>query len=735
MPQWNVVRPFAEEASAAKNGSFFVVGDVKQAIYAWRGGVAGIFETIKEEIRIDEERSLDVSFRSSPIVIETVNRVFGSIASNGALDKYSEASETWNRRFRLHDVAKKNKTKPGHCVLEVAPTSSASFSSTPFQSEDEEEIDEDKLFFEYTVRRIKELHETRPGASIGVLVARNKQIGAIIAGLKGHGIEASEEGGNALTDSAAVLHVLSAMILADHPGDRIARFHLANGPLAGVLKLDDDRNDVQAASASLWIRSRLMEKGYGATIEDFVRELAPSCNPREFQRLERLLELAHRFQENATGVRTQAFIDLVRTEKVESPSASPVRVMTIHKSKGLEFDIVVLPDLDNRLVKQSPKIIVGREKDKKGKTSPTAPVQFVLRYVGKEIQSLLPPEFQEAFEHRIQGEVEEQLSVLYVAMTRAIHELIMIVPPSSKSARDGFLKGKPVFSSTFAGVLRAALMNSDPDADILYESGSADWFRKAEKKIPEKSPLESLEILECSLAEKPGLTPRNLPRITPSGLEKRVFRPKIISELDAAENATEYVGVDRDDAMLWGTAMHACFEYGLETNPWLDRGEPDFTDLERAVQNAVAGKKGHVEAPRVVDAFLKACEKPVVRRTLSLSAYSGWENRTVEVEHERRFAVRLPENRLLRGSVDRLVIFRENGKIVGLDVIDFKTDRPNPNIINPDIEEFLSQSWETYRPQLEAYREGMSLLFRLDPSKITTRLLFVSLDRVLGDLV
>ena len=54
-----------------------------------------------------------------------------------------------------------------------------------------------------------------------------------------HGIDASEEGGNPLTDSPAVQLLLSVLALADHPGDTAARFHVAHSPLAEPLGLTD----------------------------------------------------------------------------------------------------------------------------------------------------------------------------------------------------------------------------------------------------------------------------------------------------------------------------------------------------------------------------------------------------------------------------------------------------------------------------------------------------------------
>ena len=64
---------------------------------------------------------------------------------------------------------------------------------------------------------------------------KNDSVARLIYELRQLDVPASEEGGNPLTDSAAVNVVLSALRLADHPGDTVARFHLANSPLGPAL--------------------------------------------------------------------------------------------------------------------------------------------------------------------------------------------------------------------------------------------------------------------------------------------------------------------------------------------------------------------------------------------------------------------------------------------------------------------------------------------------------------------
>ena len=94
---------------------------------------------------------------------------------------------------------------------------------------------------------------------------------------------------------------------------------------------------------------------------------------------------AYRYEPAATG-RADDFVRLVSQRRVEDPSSALVRVMTVHQAKGLQFDIVVLPELDNKLTGQSPKLVVGRPR-------PTAEIERVCRYTNQRVQRLLGKTF------------------------------------------------------------------------------------------------------------------------------------------------------------------------------------------------------------------------------------------------------------------------------------------------------------------------------------------------------
>ena len=91
----------------------------------------------------------------------------------------------------------------------------------------------------------------------------------------------------------------------------------------------------------------------------------------------------------------------------------------------------------------------------------------------------------------------------------------------------------------------------------------------------------------------------------------------------------------------------------------------------------------------------------------------------LEVHNERRFAVR-DQHRLVSGTIDRLVLMYDRQKLVGADIIDFKTDS-----VSREDPARVEETVEHYRPQQEAYRFAVSRMFHLDPEQVSARLLLL----------
>ena len=696
--QWRALRGLARRvASQREQGSIFCVGDVKQAIYGWRGGVAEIFDAVEAELPDMQVSTLELSYRSAPAVIDTVNRVFSGISQHSNLEKHESAVRAWCSKFPQHSTARTDLA--GYACLRTAAiqATAASFSEPALES---------------AVAIVDELLAGSPAVQIGILVRTNDCVGKMIYLLRRQGIRASEEGGNPLTDSAAVNLVLSLMQLADHPGDSVARFHVAASPLGQLLGFVEHGDDGKAEQLSRELRGRLDREGYASIVQQCLHQLNPFISGREKNRLSQLVELAYRFQPHAAN-RPSEFPQYVMQQRVADPTSANVRVMTVHQAKGLEFDAVVLPELDSELVGQPKSCVVRR-------SSPAEPIDLVCQYANADIQQLLPQRFQQMFADHGDRMVAESLCLLYVALTRAARALYMIVPAPSPSEKK--------LPKRFSGLLRAALTDGEPVAGdtLLYEVGDCHWHRDGTAHPSEASTSASpAELLRTPIRfAQRRQRERGLPRVSPSSLEGAGF-----TTIDSLVRREANTGLN------WGSLVHACFE----SVDWLDEELPDRERLEAACRRVRGDQPSGPADASDVDSFLQLLKKPAVSEVLRRSYYldggalgrrsiqSDPTSIELEVRNEYPFAV-VDEDHFVSGFIDRLVLIRQAGELVGADVVDFKTDRIGFG--SAPSEEEIQEKIAFYRPQIEAYCRAVAKFAHLDARAVTARLVFVTAGKV-----
>jgi ATP-dependent helicase/nuclease subunit A len=689
--QWEVFKPFAQEIASFADGTrtFFCVGDGKQAIYGWRGGCAEIFDRLEEDLNLSlkSRKSLSKSYRSSPAILEAANRVFGSLAENPALvDKLPAVIAEWTTRFETHTTH--HADRPGYVELITSPVTE----EEPESGEPGEEgtIGGPSVHERYSAARIAELARAMPGRGIGVLVGTNNMVRRMIFLLQDLGIEASGEGGNPVTDDPAVGVVLSALTLADHPGDSAAAFHLFNSPLAGVVGLDAMTAEA-IGHAGLVIRRSLLAGGYAPLLAQWARKLADSCTARSLGRLMQLIELAERFDPTAT-LRTRDFVAYVEATSVEQPAGAAVRIMTVHKAKGLEFDVVVLPELDRTLLS------VGDLPVYVSRATPTGPIEAIYRATNEAVRKLCP-EIAEAHEQEKARRLRDDLCALYVAMTRPKYALHMIIKPL-KQLKDGSPGSRGWSNLSFASMLRRGLVPGGATFDgeaILFDFGDRAWFKKLPKGDALAEAAKSAAPLRPKLLAAAGPSRRSWPVVTPSSLES-----------SGVIHAADLLAMETSTNRLRGTVLHALFEQV----GFLDRDRmPDEADLLAAARGAapLAEEKW---LRQTLAEFRQMLAKPSVIAALSLPTAGE-----AELWRERSFVVRIGQE-MMQGQFDRVVIERKEGRVVRADLLDFKSDAVTP--------ENRAGRVEGYRPQVEAYRKALVGILGVAPAAVNARLLFVA---------
>ena len=246
--------------------------------------------------------------------------------------------------------------------------------------------------------------------------------------------------------------------------------------------------------------------------------------------------------------------------------------MTIHQSKGLEFDIVVLPELD------VPFFRGGGEEALPFRETPTGPYTRVFPYAPSGIRPLFP-EIEEAYRQHRAAVLRDGLSALYVAMTRARHELHIILKPDGKSG--------PGTAMTPARIVREALAPGAPahPDDVLFESGDPGWKKakaqaKAEGVVERgESVVEGEVVGEGEVVRGIAAPGRSAPLLRAQPRRLRLLPHRAPSGLGRGTRVdlAERLRIDTAPSLERGSVIHAW----CERIEWLDDARPAAVSRKR----------------------------------------------------------------------------------------------------------------------------------------------------------
>ncbi|MGB0952718.1 MAG: UvrD-helicase domain-containing protein [Planctomycetota bacterium] len=705
--QWHALDHPVRQALAAQeqgDGSVFIVGDIKQSIYGFREGEPRLLAGVAGWLDLPSE-AMATNYRSQQGILDAVNAVFET------LKKVYGASDS----PILHQGLQAWMDFPHHQAKEQGD---ACFRVIEAQEDKELGVSIKEALLQTIVARTVALHRIYPEQSLAILVRGNKEIPILLAHLSAAGVRASMSGGNALTDARAVDVALSLLHLADHPGDTASYFHVATSPFASLLELDLGKGDKirsQASALSRRVRRMLLQDGYASVLEQWMQGMRQGSlfDAWNLTRFEQLVELAEAWDAKA-DLRPSRFVSMVRETKVPDADVTKVQVMTVHQSKGLAFDIVLLPMKPDR---RHPKEFLSMRPDPRG------PLTAVSRRPNEQhlaaAEAFGCREFLDAHVASDASDLNEDLCVLYVAMTRAKRQMELILPKPPKNR-----KHNPDWIPLTA-LLRDGLLHTEspvpPDAvpTSLHRGGSFEvlWqthrLESVHLDLPDldaapltQEPLDSILASGVQLsASMPLLAPaqglRSLPRWTPSGAAEEGGTTRAIDLFASAD----------DTARRRGTAIHRLYEeiHFLEDFR-IDRAA--LIALLLSLEQPTSAE----EAEAWCEDFLQGLEHQAVRDALTQPVAEG---ARFLLHRELPFSVATVDphgqSAILQGIFDRVVLQEQDGRIVGAEVLDFKTGKA-------PADGSLSNS---YRAQLEAYRRALSVQHGIDETAVACRLLFV----------
>ncbi|PKL51248.1 MAG: helicase-exonuclease AddAB subunit AddA [Planctomycetes bacterium HGW-Planctomycetes-1] len=465
----------------------FVVGDVKQSIYAWRGADCGLFVQRLGKTGIDESKSrvdLNENFRSRPGVLNFVNEIFSRIM----LESIAAVDYDENAALKPFNASSDKSAKPDVELLIVDDDPAE-------ENDDDEEQQTDGISADAVNRRaltvaerIKELVEVekfevydkdisafRPCRwNDFVILTRDFKHRAnnYVQILRCANIPVVSDSSAGYFAATEINDMLSLLQVLDNPRQDIPLasvlrspiFSLSDTQLAQIKSHKNSESDFYSLLESVAEKSDVQD--LQKTVSDILRRLDDwrtlarrgsladliwqiysqtgllsfvSALPGGSQRHANLLKLHQRaiqfenFASSFNVISLSRFVNFLQKllesggdwapAEPDSSASDAVRVMSVHKSKGLEFPIVILAETNRefRLGSHIGDCITDNQA--------TIGLRIIDENSGTKLPSLT---WQVIKEKQIRQSLAEEMRILYVAMTRAKDKLIVSGAAESK---------------------------------------------------------------------------------------------------------------------------------------------------------------------------------------------------------------------------------------------------------------------------------------------------------------
>lgn len=433
--------------------NLFIVGDVKQSIYRFRHADVSVFNRVKEDIAQNAGKNLGMktNFRSTQSIVESCNTAFCELMD---LPKEEICLEH-------HEGANTGGAKV--CLLQV-PYKSKADDLGAKEDKWQKEAEAIAAYLQQELPKVEP--QLKPGASKAILLRAMTHCEILRQTLQGYGINCIVVKGKGFYEQQEVLDILN-LLAALH--NRYANLELAGALRSNYFGLDDatltqlfwqTENDkplwdvlqavgsgelqlnlqpeqqALAMHAAERLRSLRQAAALMALPELFAQlwdELKPEFvlsqqenGPSKLANIKKLRRLAQQYCQTKQASLAEWLQNVkdLRASSSKEPAATvqaddALQIMTIHNSKGLEFDLVILPQLDKSVNGDtaSIKYLPGKEGEQG---------LLGIKVPDKELQLQKSGVYEQAGERDKVLEEAESRRLLYVAMTRAQKQLLMV---------------------------------------------------------------------------------------------------------------------------------------------------------------------------------------------------------------------------------------------------------------------------------------------------------------------
>lgn len=487
--QWQNLIPLIDNALSSEDmqgerGSLLVVGDPKQSIYRWRGGKAEQFIELSKGanpfVNPDWEAfSLDTNYRSYSEVIDFNNKFFKYLAGQFQNEDYKDLYEN-------HSHQKENNKKGGLVSISFLP-------KVDEDEEEEENSDKFKMYLKATLAKIEEIKKNGFKNKDIVILTRKKNQGTAIANyLTENGVLILSSESILIGASTEVKCVINFLRYFKNSNDQeskaqllyyLAVNHQSSIPISdfiahGIALKKEKEFQEWLLQIDLNLSFEVCRKKslYEAT-EIIISKVIPVDKRNAY--LQYFLDIVlERDLKNQAGISDFLSYWSKNGDKLSIPSPEgndAVRIMTIHKSKGLEFPVVIFPFAEEDFSK-APREKIWLNADENVVGIPKALVNK-----SSKVESY-GADASQIYKQKKQEDTLDIINVLYVSLTRAEEQLHVI--SAINLNKDGTLPSN--LSSYFIGFLQDK--GFDPNK-LVYEFGQS---KKLSKVVIDDKELKTI---------------------------------------------------------------------------------------------------------------------------------------------------------------------------------------------------------------------------------------------------
>ena len=486
---------------------------------------------------------------------------------------------------------------------------------------------------------LKKLQPINNRLECAILVQSNRAARDLVNHLRGAGLGmpiVGESATNPGADNPLGMALLSLFRAAAHPEDGFSAGHVGLTPLSKFLP----PKTAERQSALRDIQRDIYQQGFEAVARQWIGRLDSKLDDFARWRAPQFLELARQFDQSGSRD-IDAFLRFVPAQEItEASGASVVQVMTIHKAKGLTFDITIVPDLEGKRLDQARNEALHTQRKNDGEAD------WILDLPGKDI-CMQDDSLKVSVAEARSEACYESFCKLYVALTRSSHGLYVIT-------------AKPGNSENYAQLLTTTLAKGEDNsfgdesepANVIFEEGSFDWVRA--KPVEEAKPVAEPELIGAKRGDA------------------RLAKRRAAGHGAVVLSGAQLVAFGGADAISFGLAVHKVFEQ-IE---WVDDTTPAKLEPLREAM------------PEAVDEVARCLADETVAKRLAKPKGN------VQLWRERAFDV-VVENELVSGVFDRVHLFDDRAEI-----IDFKTDRVGDEASLKQAAEKHAPQMATYRQAL-----------------------------------